>query len=57
MFRKRFHLIPEHRNEPCDHFLAFRYQGRVPCTGPRVCDMCGATEAEVAEHEQRTRAE
>jgi len=43
---KRFALIPEEREKECNHaFLHFR--GSMPCTGPKVCSMCGLTEAEI----------
>ena len=37
---KRYALIPSERNKPCTHEHA-PYSGRMPCTGPRVCSMCG----------------
>ena len=33
---------PAERTKVCDHPLGFPYRGRIPCTGPRVCPMCGA---------------
>jgi hypothetical protein len=39
--RKRFALVPAMREEICDHPLGFRYTGAIPCTGPRVCPLCG----------------
>jgi hypothetical protein len=38
---KRFALDPHERGEPCDHVGHVRYIGVIPCTGPRVCNMCG----------------
>ena len=26
----------------CDHRAGFPYSGKVPCTGPRLCPVCGA---------------
>jgi hypothetical protein len=33
-------LLPAHRNEPCVTH-AVHFKGRMPCTGPLVCSMCG----------------
>lgn len=38
-------LVPEERQKPCGHALA--YAGEVAGTGPRVCDMCGYREEEL----------
>lgn len=38
--RQTNHLIPSERDKPCSHeHIPFR--GDIPCTGPRVCTMCG----------------
>ena len=38
--KKRFALIPAVREQECDH-EHWHYRGEIPCTGPRVCNMCG----------------
>ena len=38
--RKKYALIPAERKKPCTHTMR-AYRGRVPCTGPVVCLMCG----------------
>lgn len=37
---QRFHLIPSHRALICLHEHE-PYSGSIPCTGPKVCSMCG----------------
>lgn len=34
------------RDEECEHGLGFPYTGRIPCTGPRKCPLCGLTPEE-----------
>ena len=46
-FRKKNALDPAEREKPCDHALGFRYAGKIPCTGPKLCPMCGANEEDV----------
>lgn len=48
--RQRLHLIPEEREKLCQH-RHMPYSGRMPCTGPRRCSMCGFTEDEIQEIE------
>lgn len=43
MISKRFALLPSEREKPCPHEMV-AYIGRIPCTGPRVCRMCGTVE-------------
>jgi hypothetical protein len=33
--------------EDCDHPSGFAYRGRMPCTGPQVCYLCGARREDV----------
>ena len=43
---KRFALIPEEREKECTHeWMHFR--GSMPCTGPKVCSMCGLTDDDI----------
>lgn len=51
MAKKIYALFPEERERECDHPSGFPYRGQVPCTGPRVCRMCG-THLEDAEAEK-----
>jgi hypothetical protein len=44
MALKKNALDPAERKKICTHELGFRYSGRIPCTGPKVCWMCGARE-------------
>ena len=47
---KRFALIPAEREKECTHeWLHFR--GTIPCTGPKVCSMCGLTEAQIQDEQ------
>ena len=39
--KKRCALIPEIRDEICDHPLGFQWSGSMPCTGSKQCPMCG----------------
>ena len=32
------------RDKDCDHPSGFAYRGKVPCTGPRVCHLCGSVD-------------
>jgi hypothetical protein len=47
-------LYPPVRLEVCDH-VHMPYRGSVPCTGPRVCTMCGAHEYELLEEQTPAR--
>jgi hypothetical protein len=38
--KKVFALAPSEREKECEHEHA-PYSGVIPCTGPRVCTMCG----------------
>lgn len=40
--RKKHALVPETRLRVCPHDHVY-FQGKVPCTGPRVCSMCEMT--------------
>lgn len=48
MAKKIFAADPAVRGQDCDHPSGFPYQGRIPCTGPRVCPLCGTRQEEVA---------
>jgi hypothetical protein len=48
MAKKRFALNPRERDKECSHELGFRYNGTIPCTGPKVCLMCGEQEERAA---------
>jgi len=54
MPKKIFALIPSEREKECDHPLGFAYTGKIPCTGPRVCRLCGtrAPEPEPLTHDE-----
>lgn len=39
--KKKLALDPEVREQKCDHVHA-PYSGQIPCTGPRICSMCGS---------------
>ena len=41
MAKKIYALIPAEREQECYHLAGFAYTGRVPCTGLRVCHLCG----------------
>ncbi len=41
--KKIYALDAKVREEECDHSCGFTYRGKMPCTGPRVCHMCGTT--------------
>ena len=47
---KRFALVPSERLKECEH-EHMRYRGAIPCTGPRVCSMCGAREDDLAKRD------
>jgi len=47
---KRFALVPSERLKECRH-EHMRYRGAIPCTGPRVCSMCGAREDDLAKRD------
>lgn len=53
--KQRFALIPAEREKECEH-LHMPYRGSIPCTGPRVCTMCGLTEAQIQD-EQAARSQ
>lgn len=40
-------------DQACEHPSGFVYRGAIPCTGPKVCHMCGAFEEE-QKHGNRT---
>jgi len=42
-------MIPEMRELECEHTLGFPYTGTIPCTGPRVCPMCGTDLEDIEE--------
>lgn len=51
---KRFALYPSERHKVCLHEHA-PYRGNIPCTGPRICTMCGTlfdNDQELAEARQ-----
>lgn len=39
--KKILALHPEVREQECEHVHA-PYSGSMPCTGPRICSMCGS---------------
>ncbi len=41
MTLKKNALDPAEREKECAHELGFSYTGTIPCTGPKVCYMCG----------------
>jgi hypothetical protein len=45
---KIYALVPSERLKECDHFSGFSYTGTIPCTGPRVCHLCGTDERDVS---------
>ena len=47
--KKRLALIPSEREKECEH-ERLHYRGAIPCTGPKVCDMCGLREDEILLH-------
>lgn len=47
MALKKNALDPAEREKECLHELGFQYSGRIPCTGPKVCYMCGTREDDV----------
>lgn len=40
MAKRKFCLNPKEREKECVNH-AFRYLGRIPCTGPQGCIYCG----------------
>lgn len=44
---KKYALDPKEREKECSHELGFAYSGRIPCTRPHICYMCGTREDEV----------
>ena len=44
--KKVYALVPAEREKECDHPAGFAYTGRVPCTGPRVCYLCGTVQTQ-----------
>jgi len=46
MAKKIHALFPEEREKECNHPSGFAYSGKIPCTGPRVCHLCGTREAD-----------
>ncbi len=43
-------LDPAQRLQPCEH-AHMPYRGSIPCTGPRACTACGATEYQLREEQ------
>lgn len=43
---KGLSLCPEFREEECTNH-SFRWSGKMPCTGERVCVYCGARQEDV----------
>lgn len=41
MAKKIHALIPSERDKDCTHELGFSWSGKVPCTGRKLCYMCG----------------
>ena len=39
-------LLPEIREQECDHASGLPFTGKIPCTGPQVCLMCGTRKEE-----------
>ncbi|KKN43906.1 hypothetical protein LCGC14_0698550 [marine sediment metagenome] len=53
-FKQKNHQIPEEREKECPHtHMPYRARYGMPCTGPRICSMCDATEAELREEGER----
>ena len=44
---QRYHQKIADRSDPCKHDGGFRFTGEIPCTGPRVCILCGVLEADL----------
>lgn len=44
MAAKIYALFPSERTKECDHPSGFAFRGKMPCTGPRVCHLCGTRE-------------
>lgn len=44
--RKIYAASAEEREKICDHPGGFPHAGAIPCTGPRICRMCGTDERE-----------
>ena len=38
--KKRYALVASEREKECPH-VHVPFTGSIPCTGPRVCSMCG----------------
>ena len=43
LYKKTLALVPEVREEVCDHSCGGHYTGSMPGTGRIACFMCGAT--------------
>ena len=42
--KKIFALVLSEREKECTHEAGFYYTGKMPCTGPKKCYMCGTRE-------------
>jgi hypothetical protein len=51
IYKKKNALFPAEREKPCDHALGFPFSGNIPCTGARLCPMCGARREDVLRDE------
>jgi len=49
--KRRFALF--NRDGVCDHSMGFPYQGKIPCTGPKVCPLCGTREEDIVPVESK----
>lgn len=47
MAKKVNALLPDVREQECDHPSGFTFTGKIPCTGPRVCHLCNSDENDV----------
>jgi len=50
--KKIFALIPSERSKECPH-EHMHYRGTIPCTGPRVCSMCGMREEDIKAEDRK----
>ena len=44
--KKKYALVPSEREKECYHEMGFYWTGKIPCTGIRICYMCGTKEHE-----------
>ena len=49
---RRFAMF--NRDKPCNHPQGFPYRGEIPCTGPKVCPMCGTREEDAKPAEPKS---